>query len=294
MPSIANASDLTRTLAVGMVQLNSGDDPAANIDAALAGIDEAAEAGVRLVVLPEVWAYLGPEAGQHAAAETVPGPLTDRLAAKARQHGVYVHAGSILERVAGEPRLFNTSLVFDPAGDLVATYRKIHLFDVDLDTDTSYRESDTIAPGDEIVTFDLDGVVVGLVICYDLRFPELFRILALQGAEMILLPAAFTMTTGKDHWETLIRARAIENGVFMVAVGQVGQHPPGLWCYGRSMIADPWGLVVAQAPDRVCVTTAELNLDDVVRVRRQIPSLANRRADRYRWPEASMLAQGSD
>lgn len=285
MPAIATSSDQAQTVAVAMVQLNSRDDVAANLDAALAGIDEAAAGGARLVVLPEVWTYLGPDAGQDAAAEPVPGPLTDRLGAKARQHGIYLHAGSILERVEGEPRLFNTSVVFDPAGDLIATYRKIHLFDVDLDGDTSYRESDSIAPGDEIVTFDLDGTTVGLAICYDLRFPELFRILALQGAEMILLPAAFTMTTGKDHWETLIRARAIENGVYMVAVGQVGEHPPGRWCYGRSLIADPWGLVIAQAPDRVGVTLAEVDLGEVARVRRQVPSLANRRADRYRWPE---------
>ncbi|MGN6031494.1 MAG: carbon-nitrogen hydrolase family protein, partial [Thermomicrobiales bacterium] len=234
------------------------------------------------------------DAGQEAAAEPVPGPLTDRLAAKARQHGIYLHAGSILERAEGEPRLFNTSVVLDPAGDLIATYRKIHLFDVDLDADTSYRESDSIAPGGEIVTFDLDGTTVGLAICYDLRFPELFRILALQGAEMILLPAAFTMTTGKDHWETLIRARAIENGVYMVAVGQVGEHPPGRWCYGRSLIADPWGLVISQAPDRVGVTLAEVDLGEVARVRRQIPSLANRRADRYRWPDGVGAGQPAD
>ncbi|MGC4106574.1 MAG: carbon-nitrogen hydrolase family protein [Thermomicrobiales bacterium] len=294
MPSIASPSDFARTIAVGMVQLNSRDDVAANLEAAFAGIDEAAANGARLVVLPEVWTYLGPDAGQQDAAEAVPGPLTERLAAKARQHGIYLHAGSILERAEGEPRLFNTSLVFDPAGEVIATYRKIHLFDVDLDADTSYRESDTIAPGDEIVTFDLDGTTVGLAICYDLRFPELFRILALQGAEVILLPAAFTMTTGKDHWETLIRARAIENGVYMVAVGQVGVHPPGLWCYGRSLVADPWGLVVAQAPDRAGVTVAELDLDEVTRVRRQIPSLANRRADRYRWPEGAGVAQPAD
>jgi len=294
MPSITTSPDQPHSLAVGMVQLNSGDDVAANLDAALSGIDDAAAQGARLVVLPEVWTYLGPDAGQPAAAEQVPGPLTDRLAAKVRQHGIYLHAGSILERVEGEPRLFNTTLVFDPSGELIATYRKIHLFNVDLDTDTAYRESDTIAPGDEIVTFDLDGTTVGLTICYDLRFPELFRILALRGAEVIVLPAAFTMTTGKDHWETLIRARAIENGLYMVAVGQVGQHPPGLWCYGRSLVADPWGLVVAQAPDRVGVTVTELCLDDVARVRRQIPALANRRADRYRWPDEALAARPAD
>lgn len=282
------------TTAVGLVQLNSGADVAANIDAALTSIDRAAAQGARLVVLPEVWTYLGPEAGQQDAAEIIPGPLTATLAAKAREHGIYLHAGSMLERVAGEPRLLNTSVVFDPSGEIVAAYRKIHLFDVDLEMDTAYRESDTIAPGDEIVTFDLDGTTVGLAICYDLRFPELFRILALRGAELIVLPAAFTLATGKDHWETLIRARAIENGCFMVAVGQVGQHPPGLWCYGRSMIADPWGLVVAQAPDRVGVTVATIQMDEVARVRHQVPSLANRRAESYAWPEHTSVGRLGD
>ncbi|HVL26478.1 MAG TPA: carbon-nitrogen hydrolase family protein [Thermomicrobiales bacterium] len=280
----------SRTLSVALVQMNSGADKDANIAAALAGIDQAAASGARLVTLPEVWTYLGPDEGSAAAAEPIPGPLTETLAAKARKHGIWLHAGSILERVAGEPKRFNTTVVFSPEGEIVARYRKIHLFDVDLATGAAYRESNTMAPGDEIVTLDIDGVTVGLAICYDLRFPELFRILALKGAEVILLPAAFTLTTGRDHWEPLLRARAIENTLFMVAPGQVGQHPPGLWCNGRSMVVDPWGVVVAQAPDRPAVVTTTIDLEDVRRVRRQIPSLANRMPERYAWPDRATVA----
>ena len=274
-----------RTLPMALVQMNSGADKAANVEAALAAIDEAATAGSRLVVLPELWTYLGPNTGNAGAAESIPGPLSEILAERARRHGIYLHIGSMLERIPGEDRLANTTLVFDPNGEQVARYRKIHLFDVDLDADTSYRESETIAPGEEIVTFDLDGTKIGLAICYDLRFPELFRILALEGAEVVILPAAFTMVTGKDHWEILIRARAIENGMFMAAAGQVGQHPPGLSCYGRSMVVDPWGLVIAQASDRPAILYATIELDEIARVRRQVPSLANRQPERYRWPE---------
>ncbi len=277
-------SDRPSTLKVAVVQMNSGDDKGANIDAARDGIDRAAATGARLVALPEVWTYLGPVSGNAGAAETIPGPLTDELAERAREHGIFLHIGSFFERVEREQRLYNTSVVFGPDGHEIARYRKIHLFDVDIAADTAYQESTTIAPGEEIVTFDLDGITVGLTICYDLRFPELFRILALRGADVIILPSAFTMATGKDHWEPLIRARAIENAVYMIAPGQVGQHPPGLWCHGRSMIGDPWGLVVAQASDEPTVITATLDFGNQQRIREQIPSLSNRLPDRYRWP----------
>ena len=278
---------MTKDLQVAIVQMNSGDDKAANIEAAMAGIERAAASGARLVSLPEVWTYLGPSGGNAGAAETIPGPLTDQLAAKARDLNIYLHAGSIYEQVEGEDRLYNTTVVFDPSGEIIGTYRKIHMFDVDLDEDTSYRESATIAPGEDIVTVEIDGVTVGLTICYDLRFPELFRILTLRGADIILTPAAFTLATGRDHWEPLIRARAIENQVFMIAAGQVGKHPPGQWCYGRSMIVDPWGVVTAQASDAPTVITATLDLTQLDRVRRQVPSVANRIPSRYQWPEAA-------
>lgn len=271
-------------LRVAAVQMNSRDEKAANIETALALIDRAAGTGARLIALPEVWTYLGPSEGNYDAAEPLTGPTLSRVADRARRHGVYLHAGSVLERVEGDPRLRNTSAVFGPDGSLIASYRKIHLFDVVLDGVATYQESETVAAGEEIVTFDIDGFTVGLATCYDLRFPELFRILALRGAEMIVLPAAFTMTTGKDHWEVLIRARAIENGLYMVAPAQIGEHPPGNWSYGRSLIVDPWGTVLATAPDAETVITAELDRNQVRKVRRQVPSLANRMPDRYAWP----------
>lgn len=280
-------------LRVAIVQMNSQDDKTANVSAAMAGIERAAGEGARLVSLPEVWTYLGPSEGNAAAAETIPGPLTDQLAATARDLDIYLHAGSIYERVEGESRIYNTTVVFDPQGELLGTYRKIHMFDVDLDEDTSYRESDTVAPGEDIVTVDVDGTIVGLAVCYDLRFPELFRILTLRGADVIMLPAAFTLATGRDHWEPLIRARAIENQVFMVAAGQVGQHPPGRWCYGRSLIVDPWGVPVSQASDAPMVIGATLDLAQLQRVRRQIPSMANRMPDSYRWPDQVEVSPGT-
>lgn len=281
------------SLNVAVLQMNSGSDKNANVETALDLIDRAAASGARLVVLPEVWTYLGPDDGNRPNADAVPGPVTDLLADRARRHGIFVHSGSVLETRQDEPGLYNTSLVFDPNGDIIGRYSKIHMFDVVLDGDTKYMESATVTPGNEIVTLDIDGFPVGLAICYDLRFPELFRILALRGARAVILPAAFTMTTGKDHWEILIRARAIENEVYFVACGQWGMHPPGNWCYGRSMIVDPWGTVLATAQDGVGIAQATLCDERVSAVRRQIPSLANRQPEAYRWPdEASAFAGG--
>ena len=281
------------TLRVAAVQMNSRDDIAANLDTALALIDRAAASGARLVALPEVWTYLGPSEGNRDAAEPIPGPTVELLAERARRHRLYLHAGSLYESRPGEPLLRNTAVVLNPDGDIIARYSKIHMFDVTLDGVAAYRESDTNAPGDEIVVADVDGVRVGLAICYDLRFPELFRILALRGAEVVVLPAAFTLTTGKDHWEVLIRARAIENGLFMVAPAQVGQFPPHHHTYGRSLIVDPWGIVLATAPDTETVVVADLDLAYLKKVRRQIPSLANRMPDRYRWPDAATTLAGA-
>jgi predicted amidohydrolase len=272
-------------VAIAAVQFNPRDDKIANIDKALALIDDAAGSGARLVVLPEIWTYMGEPEHTWDNAEPIPGDLTNRLSERARRHGIFLHAGTFAERVEGDERVRNTAVVFDPEGEIIATYRKIHMFDVTIDGVATYEESATVSPGDEIVTFSLDGITVGLATCYDLRFPEIFRILALRGAEVILLPAAFTMMTGKDHWEVLIRARAIENGVYLVAAAQFGPNLPGKWCYGRSMIVDPWGTVLATSPDVESVITAVVDRNHLYSVRRQIPSLANRQPDTYRWPD---------
>jgi deaminated glutathione amidase len=288
----ANHGDAAR-LNVAIIQMNSQDDKQANIAAALDLIDRAAEVGARLVALPEVWPYLGPDDVNRNQAELIPGPITELLAQRARRHGIYVHGGSIYETRPGDPGMYNTTVMIDPTGEIIARYSKIHMFDVVLDGVAEYRESATVTPGDEVVVTEIDGILVGLAICYDLRFPELFRILALKGAQAIMLPAAFTLTTGKDHWEALIRARAIENGLYMIAPAQWGTHPPGNWCYGRSMVVDPWGTVMTTASDGVGIAHATVDPSRVAMVRRQIPSLANRRPEAYSWPEESRsLATG--
>jgi predicted amidohydrolase len=244
----------------------------------------AAGEGAELVVLPEKFNVIGTEQHLRDGAEPLDGP-THRLMAKlAGELGIWLVAGSIVEQVEGEQKLRNTSAVFGPGGERHAVYRKIHMFDVEVGG-VAYRESDSEAPGDEIALADLDGVRLGLTICYDLRFPELFRILAVRGARIIALPAAFTMRTGKDHWEVLVRARAIEDQVFVVAAGQIGVHPPGHESYGRSMIVDPWGVTLAVAPDSECFVAADLDLAAQDRIREQLPSLANRRPAAYAWPE---------
>src|SRR5215212_2905643 len=272
-------------LNVAIVQMNSQDDKRANIAAALDLIDRAAATSTRLVALPEVWPYLGPDDVIREQAETIPGPITDHLAQRARRHGIYIHGGSIYETRPGDPGIYNTTVVLDPTGEIIARYTKIHMYDVVLDGVAEYEESATITPGDDVAITEIDGIIVGLTICHDLRFPELFRILALRGAQVIVLPAAFTLMTGKDHWEPLIRARAIENELYMIAPAQWGTHPPGKWCFGRSMVVDPWGTVLTTATDGVGIANATVDPARVEAVRRQIPSLANRRPGAYKWPE---------
>lgn len=267
---------------VAAVQLNSQDDKARNVQRALELIERAADEGAELIVLPEYLTYLGRRTGYPDAAEPIPGPITEQFAAAARRRGVYLLAGSLLERSAVEGRYYNTSLLFDPRGELLARYRKIHLFDLDLGTEkNSYRESASILPGEEIVSALVEGRRIGLTTCYDLRFPELYRLLALEGAEVITVPAAFTFETGRDHWELLLRARAVENQVYVIAAAQVGSYPPGQRCYGRSMIVDPWGTVLAQAPDEETVVLATLDFARLHRIRTMLPTLPNRRPEVY-------------
>lgn len=269
------------TLRVGLVQLNSQHDRAANLAAIERLVGEAAARGARFVMLPEYAPYLGPKAGYQEGAEPVPGPLTDRFAALARRHDIYLHAGSLVERTEMPGKYGNTSVVFNPQGAIIATYRKIHLFDIEIPGRVSAKESDSVAPGDTIVTCEIDGVTFGLAICYDLRFPELFRLLALRGAEVLCNPAAFTAYTGKDHWEVLLRARAIENQAWMLAAAQWGPHEPNAVCYGRSMAIDPWGTVTAQASDGVGIVITEIDTALVAKQRAEVPSLANRQPAAY-------------
>jgi predicted amidohydrolase len=270
---------------VAAVQLNSTADPAANIAAAERLVRAAAAQGASLIVLPEKWTAMGSEEQLRAAAETLEGRALTWASALALELGVDLVAGSILERVEGHEKLFNTSVHVGPQGEARAVYRKLHMFDVEVGGRT-YRESDLEQPGDEIVCSQTaGGVELGLSVCYDLRFPELYRILAVRGARVLAVPAAFTLTTTRDHWETLLRARAIENQAFVIAANQVGAHPGGHRSGGRSMVVDPWGLVLAQAPDAEGIALAELDLERQLQIRAELPSLANRRAQAYAWPE---------
>jgi predicted amidohydrolase len=244
----------------------------------------AAADGARLIVLPEKWTAMGSDDDQRRAAEPLDGPAITWARAIARELGIDLVAGSILELVPGQEKLANTSVHIDPQGERVAVYRKVHMFDVEV-AGRSYRESAIEQAGDEIVlSRTAEGVELGLSICYDLRFPELYRILAVRGARVIALPAAFTLTTTRDHWETLVRARAIENQAFVIAANQIGSHPAGGESGGRSLIVDPWGVVLAQAPDSEGHIVAELDLERQREIRTRLPSLANRRPAAYRWP----------
>ena len=269
---------------VACVQLTSRDDKSENLERAERLVAQGAASGADVVLLPEKWNAIGSAETLREAAETLEsGESVEAMRGWARTHGITLVGGSITERREGREKLSNTSLVFDPEGDLVALYRKIHLFDVDVGG-LRYRESDAEEPGDEPVVARLEGWPIGLTVCYDLRFPELYRILALEGAELVTVPAHFTLYTGKDHWHVLLRARAIENQNYVAAAAQIGETIPGKPSYGRSLVVDPWGTVVAQAPDEQTVIVAELDRSRLTEVRRSLPSLANRQAAAYRWP----------
>ncbi len=273
-------------LCVACVQLSSGAVKADNIEKAERLVARAAATGADLVVLPEKWNAIGSAGTLRANAEPLDGgESVEAMRRWAREHSLTLVGGSITEAREGREKLSNTCAVFDPAGEIVAVYRKIHMFDVEVGGHV-YRESEAEEPGEETLVCDAEGWTVGLSVCYDLRFPELYRILALDGAELVTVPAAFTLYTGKDHWELLVRARAVENQCFVAAANEWGVHEGGKASYGRSLIADPWGVVLAQAPDEDCVITAELDRAHLERVRRELPSLANRRPAAYRWPDA--------
>ena len=269
-----------RKYTVAVVQMDTGSDKGANLAAACAFIDEAAAAGARLVSFPEVMNLDGTNTGEGGGAEGIPGYTTERLAAEAREHGIYIHSGSFSEIIPGEERSFNTSVIFDPEGEIIARYSKLHTFDVTLPDGSVQRESAKIRPGEGISVVETPLGTLGMSICYDIRFGEMYRLMALRGAQVIFTPANFTMPTGKDHWETILRTRAIENGVYIVAADQIGKKSE-FTAYGNSMVVDPWGTVIARAPDRPGIIYAEIDLDWLDSVRSKIPSLKNRRTDIY-------------
>jgi deaminated glutathione amidase len=268
---------------VGAVQLNATEDTDRNLETADRLTREAVALGAEVVVLPEKWSVLGTDEQMTAGAEPLDGRCISWARSTARELGIDLVAGSIVERVEGRDKGANTSVHVGADGEIRAVYRKIHMFDVEVDGDV-YAESASEEPGDEVVVSELPGgVPLGLTICYDVRFPELYRILAVRGAQVVTVPAAFTLATTRDHWEVLLRARAIENQCFVIAPNQIGAHPPGHRAGGRSLIIDPWGLVLASAPDLETAIVAELDFETLGRVRRRIPALEHRRPDVYGW-----------
>ncbi len=262
---------------IAAAQMASGPARARNLDVATGLVRRAAERGASLVGLPENVAWMGSEKDRPSAAERLDGPTLTRFAELARELRIHLLAGSVLESGAPGGRVYNTSVLFGPDGERLAVYRKIHLFDAEVGDGASYRESDAVAPGEGPVTARTSLGTVGLSICYDLRFPELYRALSEAGADVLTVPAAFTLMTGKDHWEVLLRARAIENQAYVLAPAQGGRHTDQRVTYGHALIVDPWGLVVARASDGEGLALAELDPELLARVRRNLPALRHRR-----------------
>ena len=268
---------------VALIQMNSGSDKAANLAQAQKLIAQAvAEEKPDWICLPEVFDFMGGSRAQkREAAEKLPGgPAYTMLQTMAKTHGVFIHGGSILEAIDGEERIGNTTVAFDREGRELARYRKIHMFDITAPDGQQYNESAAFRPGDAVVTYECEGVTIGCAICYDLRFPYLFQALAEKGAEVIALPAAFTLQTGKDHWDVLCRARAIETETYFCAAGQTGTHMQGnepRMTYGHSLVADPWGHVIAKASDGVGYVATRIDVERVKKVRAMIPVAQHRR-----------------
>ncbi len=263
------------------VQMAAGPDTEANLARVEARVAEAAAAGARLIALPELCCWRGPGRDYAAHAEAIPGPLSERLGGLAARHRIHLVAGSILERSAIAGLCHNTALLFGPGGTLLARYRKLHLFDVAIDGGPTARESSLIAPGDEVVVVETELGRIGLAICYDLRFPELFRAMATRGVEVIVLPAAFTRHTGRRHWQILLRARAIENQAYLVAPGLIGPMENGIPTYGHSMVIGPWGEVIARLTTGEGVAMATLDRARLREIRSQLPALTHRRTDLF-------------
>jgi len=262
-----------------VIQMQSTRDRKANCARAHRLIEQAAHRGARLIALPEYFLGLGPPAALVEQAQDLDGPLLQTFRAQARELQIYLLLGTIPERAPDPAKVYNTSLLLGPEGQLLAHYRKLHLFTIDIPDKVSFQESSYILAGREVVavTLPAEQWTVGLAICYDLRFPELFRALVDRGAEIIVVPSAFSQVTGKDHWETLLRARAIENQVYILAPALTHHPDQSLKTYGRSLIIDPWGLILAQAPDREEIIYARLDRQYLLQLRTELPCLANRR-----------------
>lgn len=274
------------TLVAAAVQLTSGPDLTRNLARAAELIQRAADRGARLIALPENFPIMtAAEADKRAAAEVIdgahPGPVLAAMAAAARRAGAWLILGGMPERRPGassdDARFHNACVVLDDQGAVRAVYRKIHLFDVAIPDGASYQESGSVAAGSEAVVVETPWAPLGLSVCYDVRFPELYRLLSARGARLLVVPAAFTLHTGRDHWHVLLRARAIENLCYLIAPAQVGQHAGGRATFGHSLIVDPWGTVVADAADGEGLAIAELDLDRVSRLRTELPALSHRR-----------------
>ena len=267
---------------VAAVQLSSGSDLGKNVEPTIELIRRAASQGAAYIQLPEYFNYLGPVEGYPEVAESIPGPTTNRLGALAKELHVTVHIGSMLELSLEPGKFFNTSVVLNESGHVAASYRKAHLFDIDVPGEVVFKESDAITAGNQFVVVECSGLRLGMSVCFDLRFPEMYRALLLKGANVLAIPAAFNATTGRAHWEILVRARAIENHAFVVAAAQVGTTAEGIATFGHSMIVGPWGDVLAQSDsDGEDVLVASLNLDEVDRRRSQIDVMHLRRPELY-------------
>lgn len=268
---------MSRRFLAAAVQFCAASDKDANFAIAARLARDAAARGAALIVLPEMFAWRGRREDEAAAAEELSGPTGERLAALARELGVVLVGGSLLERSPRSGRYYNTCPVYGRDGAVLGRYRKLHLFDVDLPGHVTHRESDTKLPGDEVVVVATELGAIGLSICYDLRFPELYRRLVVGGATVVCVPSAFTFPTGAHHWEILLRARAIEDQVYVVAANQIGRSPAGVNDFGHSLVVDPWGTPIARASNTETAIVAEIDLDYLDRVRRELPSLGHRR-----------------
>jgi predicted amidohydrolase len=263
---------------VALVQMTSTDKLSENLESARCAVDEAAGGGAEFIALPENFAFLRREGNPIPCAQGLDGEIVETVRELARRHRLPILAGTFAETIEGDPRVYNTSALIAETGEIAAVYRKIHLFDIDLgESGGVYRESAFTAPGEEVVVAEASFGKIGLSVCYDVRFPELYREMATRGAEWIAVPSAFAPETGKAHWEILLRARAIENQAFVLAPAQCGQHSPDRASHGHSLILDPWGRILAEAGDEPAVVVADCDLGELRRVRASLPALGHRK-----------------